>query len=138
MTKLIAVLAALAVAAVPAVAIGQGDHQAKGKDRARAHQRHHPRQVVNRVAHRLVAQQCRTERQQLGQDAFRARYGTPHALRRCVNQHVKAESAKVRAAAKACRAERKESGKKAFRAKYGTPHALRNCVRAHVPAPATS
>lgn len=134
MTKLIAVLGALAVIAVPAVAIGQGDHAGQAKRQGRARQGH----LVTRVARRVAREECRTERQQLGRDAFRAKYGAPQAFRHCVRQHGKADRAKVRAAARVCRAERRGSGKEAFRAKYGTPHALRNCVRAHVTAPATS
>lgn len=134
MTKLIAVLAALAVVAIPAVAIGQSGDHGKRANPGRAH--HHQGHLVKRVAHRLAAQECRTERKQTGKDAFRAKYGPKHAFRHCVRQHAKADRAKVRTAAKACRAERKSTGKDAFRAKYNTPHAFRNCVRAHLTAPA--
>jgi hypothetical protein len=78
------------------------------------------------VVRSLAVAQCRGERGAIGPAAFRAKYGAPHAFRRCVRAHRPAN----RAAAQQCRDERRAIGPAAFRAKYGAPHAFRRCVAA--------
>jgi hypothetical protein len=111
MTKLIGVLAAVALLALPGTALakhGNGNGNGRG------------------AAARAAVQQCNQERSRSGKPAFQQKYGRPHAFRNCVRQHLAAD----RAAAQACRGERKAMGVPAFRQKYGTPNALVRCVRA--------
>jgi hypothetical protein len=81
-----------------------------------------------------AAQACKAERQSLGREAFRAKWGNAQgrrAMRRCVRAHV-------RAARKKCREER-QADANAFRQKYGNKkgrHAMRRCIRAHAGEPA--
>jgi hypothetical protein len=81
-----------------------------------------------------AAQACKAERQSLGREAFRAKWGNAqgrHAKRRCVRAHV-------RAARKKCRDER-QADPTAFRQTYGNKkgrHAMRRCIRAHAGEPA--
>lgn len=90
-----------------------------------------------------AAKACKAERESLGADAFKAKYGNPArggkgAMKRCVRT-------RVRAARATCKAERTALGAEAFRAKYGKPGTGKNarprCLRAHtgdpVPAPAS-
>jgi hypothetical protein len=71
--------------------------------------------------------QCRTERKEMGKEAFRLLYGTnakgTNAFGKCVSKRAKATAAAQQAAqqnaAKACKAER-AADPAAFRAKYGT------------------
>jgi hypothetical protein len=81
-----------------------------------------------------AAKACKAERESLGREAFRAKWGNAqgrHAKRRCVRAHV-------RAARKKCREER-QADPTAFRQKYGNKkgrHAMRRCIRAHAGEPA--
>jgi hypothetical protein len=90
----------------------------------------------------LAAYTCAQERKSLGVEAFQAKYGKPHAFRKCVKAGLPAARAKLKQAREDCAAERK-ADPKAFRAKYGKGpkhrHAFRRCVISKVkPAPATA
>lgn len=103
-----------------------------------------------RAERREAAGDCRTERAEIGVEAFREKYGSNrnkrNAFGKCVSQTVRAERraelreerAERRNAAKECRAERDEIGVEAFREKYGTGPRKRNafgkCVSAMVSA----
>jgi len=84
-----------------------------------------------------AAQTCKTERSKLGEDAFKAKYGTnankANAFGKCVSgastskkegddedENGATESKAEQNAAKKCKAERKQLGEDAFKAKYGT------------------
>ena len=84
-----------------------------------------------------AAQTCKAERTKLGEDAFKAKYGTnankANAFGKCVSgastskkegddedENGATESKAEQNAAKKCKAERKQLGEDAFRAKYGT------------------
>ena len=109
MKKLMALVALLALLAVPAFASGHA-------------KRHHHAGVHPAVA------ACKAERQ-ADKAAFKTKYANKngkHAFRRCVAAHV-------RQAAKTCRAERK-ADQAAFKTKYGNKkgkNAFRRCVRQH-------
>jgi hypothetical protein len=107
MTKVMGVVALVALLAAPSVALGANGNRAG-------------------VAKRAAQQQCNQERSQTGRPAFQQKYGKPHAFQHCVSQHLAAD----RAAAKACRGERKAMGPAAFRQKYGKPNAMVRCIRA--------
>ena len=68
---------------------------------------------------------CKTERDKIGADAFKALYaptGTAaNAMGKCVSQHQRADEANKTNAAKECTAERgtTDASKSAFNAKYG-------------------
>jgi hypothetical protein len=82
--------------------------------------------VERRAERRHAAKDCRAEREEIGVEAFRDKYGANdnkrNAFGKCVSQTVRAER---RNAAKDCRAERAEDGD-AFREKYGTGPNNRN------------
>ena len=126
MRRLLVAVSATALLAAPAAAVGAG---------GKGHHRHH-RSAAARYLEHQARKSCNTERKALGRDAFRAKYGTPHAFRKCVRAYKKAHRDEVRAAFRACRTERR-ADRAAFRTKYGTPHAFRNCVNAKL-APATT
>jgi hypothetical protein len=110
---------------------------------------------IDQQATANASQQCRAERQTLGEDAFQDKYSTnknkhnPHGTNgfgRCVSGKAKAQATQANAqqnqsiinAAKTCKAERKDIGADAFKAKYGTnknkSNAFGRCVskqRAH-------
>lgn len=84
-----------------------------------------------------AAQTCKAERTKLGEDAFKAKYGTnankANAFGKCVSgsstskkegddedENAATESKAEQNAAKKCKAERKQLGEDAFKAKYGT------------------
>jgi hypothetical protein len=87
-----------------------------------------------REATNSAQKDCRAERDELGVDAFRDKYGTngkegknghhKNAFGKCVSSHVKADLAEDRQdtinAAKECKAERDDIGVQAFQDKYGT------------------
>jgi hypothetical protein len=112
-SKFAALLALVALLAVPALASGHGRH----------HVGHH------RLGVRPAVAACKSERA-ADPAAFKTKYANKRgrrAGRRCVVAHV-------RQAARGCRAERKADSS-AFRAKYGRGdrhrHAFRRCVRQH-------
>jgi hypothetical protein len=92
------------------------------------------------AARRNAAKDCKAEREELGAEAFAAKYGTgkgKNAYGKCVSQHAKQHEAEADAedkelisdrknAAKTCAAERKEIGREAFAEKYGTNKSKRN------------
>jgi hypothetical protein len=99
-----------------------------------------------------AARDCRTERDELGTEAFREKYGTERSKRRnafgkCVSQHAKKrlkaadradrkEIEETHNAARECRDEREAMGEAAFEAKWGTERSKRNnafgnCVSSH-------
>jgi hypothetical protein len=93
------------------------------------------------TAHANASKQCKAEAEQLGPEAFAAKYGSGkkgrNAHGKCVSGKAKelkaAADAKDRAsiaerknAAKTCAAEREEIGKAAFATKYGTNKSKRN------------
>lgn len=84
-----------------------------------------------RAERREAAQDCRAEREAIGVEAFREKYGSNrnkrNAFGKCVSQTVRAERIEERRnAAKDCKAERGEIGVEAFRDKYGTGPKKRN------------
>ena len=102
-----------------------------------------------------AAKQCKAEREALGEQAFRAKYGTnenkSNAFGKCVSQRAKAnkqaadqkdaeETEARQNAAEQCDAERGETAESraAFRAKYGTnrnkSNAFGKCVSMHAKA----
>ncbi len=107
--KKLAIAASLVALAAPATAGAHGKHdRAAGFGKAGA--------------------ACKAERESLGKDAFKQKYGTKrgkHAMLRC-------KRAKVKVARQACKTER-AADKAAFRAKYGRGAKKRNafarCVR---------
>lgn len=94
-----------------------------------------------RKAKRNAARDCREEREELGLEAFREKYGTAkskgrNAFGKCVSKQAskdmkKADRAdrkqmkRIRNAAQACAAEREEIGEQAFAEKYGTEKSKR-------------
>jgi len=123
-----------ALAAPPA---GKGKPETPGKSTAA------PGQSVEKNA----SKKCKAERQSMGAEAFKAKYGTnankANAHGKCVSGTSKkageerdeddAEDSKAEeAAAKKCKAERESMGADAFKAKYGTnankANALGKCV----------
>ncbi len=111
MTKLMGVLVAMVLLALPSAALA-----AHGNNRVRGY--------GSGPAVLAALQQCNQEQTQAGKPAFQQKYGE-HAFRSCVRQHLAAD----RAAAQACRGERMAMGVPAFRQKYGTPNALVRCIR---------
>lgn len=94
-----------------------------------------------KTAHTNASKQCKAEAEQLGADAFAAKYGKgkkgANAHGKCVSAKAKQleadadaqdreQIAERKSAAKACAAERKEIGADAFAAKYGTNKNKRN------------
>jgi hypothetical protein len=94
-----------------------------------------------------AAKQCKAERERIGAQAFKTKYGTnknkANAFGKCVSGTSKDKAKKDKdekdddqdeadkdpgAAAKACRAERASIGIEAFAKKYGTNHNLKNAV----------
>ncbi len=88
-----------------------------------------------------ASKQCKAEAEQLGAEAFAAKYGTGkkgrNAHGKCVSAKAKEQQAAAdaedrdeiaerKSAAKTCAAERKQIGAEAFRAKYGTNANKRN------------
>jgi hypothetical protein len=89
-----------------------------------------------------AAKQCKAERERIGVQAFKTKYGTnknkANAFGKCVSAKSKVKAKDEQdddkdeadkdqgAAAKACRTERASIGVEAFGKKYGTNHNLRN------------
>jgi len=88
-----------------------------------------------------AAKKCKTERDSMGIEAFRKKYGTNHnlmnAFGKCVSSKSKDKANKddekednddkaEDSAAKKCKAERTAMGAEAFAKKYGTNHNLKN------------
>jgi hypothetical protein len=88
-----------------------------------------------------AVEECKTERTELGSEAFAAKYGTNanqrNAYGKCVSQQAgenkaerdEADAEKIKArksVARDCRAERTEMGRDAFAQKYGTNANKRN------------
>jgi hypothetical protein len=131
MRKTLIVIASLLCIAVPAALAAPPAHKDKpGKqEEATTQTAGQPEQNA--------AQTCKTERSKLGEDAFKAKYGTnankANAFGKCVSSSSKSktegndedqndatESKAEQNAAKKCKAERKQLGEDAFKAKYGT------------------
>lgn len=115
MRKLIAIVAALGLLALPGSVQAAGGNGQQGKSKANGRGQ----------AIKVARQQCNAERQTLGVKAFRDKYGRPNAYRNCVQARLAAD----RAAAANCRAERKQLGPKAFRQKYGKRNTLDQCIK---------
>jgi hypothetical protein len=93
-----------------------------------------------RDADKNAATKCKAERQSMGVEAFRKKYGTNHNLRNAFGKCVSAKSKDntdekdddgdkgetSSGAAKTCKAERASMGVEAFAKKYGTNHNLKN------------
>ena len=92
-------------------------------------------------AKKNAAQECRDERQELGQEAFAEQYGTNankrNAFGKCVSKKAKEHESEAdeqdqedaeaqKNAAKECAAERDELGEEAFAEQYGTNANKRN------------
>ena len=85
-----------------------------------------------------AAKLCKAERERIGLDAFKTKYGTnknkANAFGKCVSGKSKDKAKDDKdeadkddsAAAKACKAERSSMGAEAFAKKYGTDHNLKN------------
>jgi hypothetical protein len=88
-----------------------------------------------------AARKCKAERESMGVEAFRKKYGTNHnlmnAFGKCVSTKSKGEANKDDEeadedgkaqdnAAQKCKAERTAMGAEAFAKKYGTNHNLKN------------
>jgi hypothetical protein len=107
---------------------------------------------VDQQATANASQQCRSQEQTLGEDAFQDQYSTnknkhnPHGTNgfgKCVSTKAKAGAAHANArqnqaiinAARTCKAERKDTGADAFKAKYATnknkSNAFGKCVAKH-------
>jgi len=93
------------------------------------------------VAHKNASKECKAEAEELGAEAFAAKYGTgkrgKNAHGKCVSSKAKEHEAEADAedqeqiearqsAAKTCAAERNEIGRDAFAEKYGTNRNKRN------------
>jgi hypothetical protein len=93
------------------------------------------------TAHKNASQECKAEAEELGAEAFAAKYGTgkngSNAHGKCVSQKAKQHEAEAdaddqdqiadrKSAAKTCATERKELGRDAFAEKYGTNKNKRN------------
>jgi hypothetical protein len=127
MTRTLLVLTAFLVLSVPAALAappaGKGKPEKEaGKSAVAAQQ----------SADKNASKKCKAERESMGVDAFKAKYGTnpnkANAFGKCVSGKSKAakddaeaeESAAEEAAAKKCKAERESIGVDAFKAKHGT------------------
>jgi hypothetical protein len=93
------------------------------------------------AAHKNAAKECKAERDELGTEAFAAKYGSEkskgrNAFGKCVSQKAREKEAAAdeqdqedattfKNAAKECAAERDELGEEAFGAKYGTEQSNR-------------
>ena len=101
-----------------------------------------PKAAQAQTAEDTAAKQCKAERERIGVQAFKTKYGTnknkANAFGKCVSGKSKDKAKDEKdddkdeagkddgAAAKACRAERASIGVQAFAKKYGTNHNLRN------------
>lgn len=101
-----------------------------------------PKAAQAQTAEDTAAKQCKAERERIGVQAFKTKYGTnknkANAFGKCVSGKSKDKAKDDKdddkdeadeddgAAAKACRAERASIGVEAFAKKYGTNHNLRN------------
>jgi hypothetical protein len=99
-------------------------------------------QSERRAAKRGASRDCREEREELGLQAFREKYGTEGSNRRnafgkCVSQHAKKRRAaadradrreikETHRAAEECADEREAMGEEAFEEKWGTERSKRN------------
>jgi hypothetical protein len=136
MTRTLIVVASILCLAVPAALAAPPDHTGKPeKKHATSQAAEQPGQSGQSAANK-----CQAERTQLGEDAFKARYGTngnkANAFGKCVSSKAKTEaddeneneaneskaneSKAEQNAAKKCKAERAQLGETAFKAKYGT------------------
>jgi len=103
--------------------------------------RAHDEEQEGVVAHKNASKECKAEAEELGAEAFAAKYGTnkngKNAHGKCVSTKAKEHEAEADAqdqeqiearknAAKTCAAERKEIGREAFAEKYGTNKNKRN------------
>ena len=101
-----------------------------------------PKAAQAQTAEDTAAKQCKAERERIGAQAFKTKYGTnknkANAFGKCVSGKSKDKAKDEKdddkdeadkddsAATKACRAERASMGVEAFAKKYGTNHNLRN------------
>lgn len=101
-----------------------------------------PKAAQAQSAEDTAAKQCRAERERIGAQGFKKKYGTNHnkanAFGKCASSKSKDKARDEKdddkdeadkddgAAAKACRAERASTGVEAFAQKYGTNHNLKN------------
>ena len=88
---------------------------------------------------------CKAEYQQLGADAFKAKYGPEEPFGHCYAAHAGAPEPQPQpsppSAEGQCKAEYVQLGPDAFKAKYGADEPYRACLTAHgatAPAPATT
>lgn len=125
MKKWVIAAVALAIAGIPA-AYAASPNQEK------------PKAAQAQSAADSAAKECKAERERIGVQAFKTKYGTNHnkanAFGKCVSSKSKDKAKDDKdeadkddsAAAKACRAERTSMGVEAFAKKYGTNHNLKN------------
>ena len=141
---LIVVASALCLAVPAALAAppaGNGKPESPGKSAAAPGHSSEKKQTADQPGEsgQNSAKTCKAERSQLGETAFKAKYGTnaskANAFGKCVSSKSKAkaekdeakddeneanESKAEEAAAKKCKAERTQLGETPFKAKYGT------------------
>ena len=131
MKKWVMAAVALVIAGIPA-AYAASPNQEK------------PKSAQAQSAEDTAAKRCKAERERIGVQAFKTKYGTnknkANAFGKCVSGKSKDKAKKDKddkddrdeadkddsAAAKACRAERASMGVEAFAKKYGTNHNLKN------------
>ena len=128
MKKWVIAAVALVIAGIPA-AYAASPNQEK------------PKSAQAQTADDTAATQCKAERERIGAQAFKTKYGTnknkANAFGKCVSGKSKDKAKDEKddkdeadkddsAAAKACRAERASMGIEAFAKKYGTNHNLKN------------
>jgi hypothetical protein len=74
---------------------------------------------------------CQAEYQQLGADAFKAKYGATEPFGHCYAAHAGTTSQEPQSAADLCKAEYVKLGPDAFKAKYGANEPYAACLTAH-------
>lgn len=88
-------------------------------------------------AKKLASQQCKEEKQELGNKTFKELHGNKRAMRSCKRENLGEEQEQIRNASQECRAERDED-EAAFTETYGTNPNGRNafgkCVSGKVKA----
>ena len=69
---------------------------------------------------RVAAQQCAKERQDIGRNAFRKKYGGRQGMRNCIRRSRGPARSALQQAQAACQAELSQMGTDAFNDEYGT------------------
>jgi hypothetical protein len=77
-------------------------------------------------AKQLASEQCRTEKQEMGNKSFKELYGGKRAMQTCKRQNEGEGEVALSNASQDCRAERDTMGEEAFTAEYGDNNNGRN------------